>query len=530
MEIKNTAVILARVSSKSQEDEGYSLDSQLKLLNGYCRANNLRVVKVYKIAETASKEQSRKIFSELLSFLSKNNVYNLAVEKTDRLTRNMKDAVAIDDWLQDNPDRMLHAVKENLKLHKESKSDVKFMWNIHLAVAKKYTDNLREEAMKGWAEKLAQGHMPSRPPIGYITAIQNGKRIHVPDPKTSLLVRRAFELYLEPNQTIATVQTFLAQAGITTYNGRPLVMDAVHRLLKNRYYIGIIDFNNETYPGAHDPIISKQLFNAAQTKMHHKRPVKQRRLNPILKNVLSCGYCAKAITWEKQKGHLYGACQRDLQECKNNKYLREELAHETLIQKLDELICPSPEIVKWLVDQLEDEYKTSNSAVEEYRKSLETKLERLAKMDDMLYDDKLAGEITLERYEAKHKSILEQMQTVKDDLAVADSTTAQRHEEAIDLIKLTQTAKEEYLGSDMPSEAKRSILTELFESVTLKDNSISVKYTFFAESVAKRSRKTKEIIKERKMFNRTNKNDLNNRGQNMDNSQIELFYPVWQGQ
>ena len=49
MENKNSAVILARVSSKSQEDEGYSLDSQLKLLNGYCQTNGLRVIKIYKI-------------------------------------------------------------------------------------------------------------------------------------------------------------------------------------------------------------------------------------------------------------------------------------------------------------------------------------------------------------------------------------------------------------------------------------------------------------------------------------------------
>ena len=529
MEGKNTAVILARVSSKSQEDEGYSLDSQLKLLAGYCQTNNLRVVKIYKIAETASKEQSRKIFSELLSYLQKNNVYNLAVEKTDRLTRNMKDAVAIDDWLQDNPDRMLHAVKENLKLHKESKSDVKFMWNIHLAVAKKYTDNLREEAMKGWAEKLAQGHMPSRPPIGYMTAIQGGKRIHTPDPKITPIIQQAFDLYLQPNQTIATTQAFLAQAGVTTYTGRPLVLNAVHRLLKNRYYIGIIDFNNETYPGAHSPIIGKEIFNAVQAKMHHKRPAKQRRLNPILKNILTCGYCSKTITWEKQKGHLYGACQRDLQECRNNKYLREELAHDTLTEKLDELICPSPEIVEWLVNQLEDEYKHSNDAAEEYRKSLEIKLERLSRMDEMLYDDKLAGDITKERYEAKHKSILEQIQTVKDDLSIADSTSAQRHEEAIDLIKLTQTAKDEYLDSDITSEAKRSILTELFESVTLKDNSVSVKYTFFAESVAKRSRKTKEIMEGQNMLNRTDKNNENNRGEINKKDLKNEIYPVWQG-
>ena len=282
---------------------------------------------------------------------------------------------------------------------------------------------------------------------------------------------------------------FLAQAGVTTYNGRPLVLDATHRLLKNRYYIGIIDFNNQTYPGAHEPLIRKELFQAVQDKMHNKQPTKRRRLDPVLKNMLHCGHCQKVITWEKQKGHLYGACQRDLPECKSNKYLREEIAHETFVNKLDELISPEPELLKWLVDQLEEEYKTSNEAAETYRQSLETRLDRIAKMDDMLYDVKLAGDITPERYDSKHQGIQEQIQLTRDELAVADAASASKHQEAVDLIKLTQTAKEQYLAAEMPNEAKRTILTELFDSVTLKDNSVSVKFTFFAESVARRSKK-----------------------------------------
>jgi site-specific DNA recombinase len=112
MNKRSRAVILARVSSKAQEDEGYSLDSQLKLLQSYCESKDLEVVKIFKIAETASKDQRRKIFHELLKYLTKNNIYNLAVEKTDRLTRNFRDAVAIDEWLEKNEDRYLHAVKE----------------------------------------------------------------------------------------------------------------------------------------------------------------------------------------------------------------------------------------------------------------------------------------------------------------------------------------------------------------------------------------------------------------------------------
>ena len=74
MNKKSRAVILARVSSKSQEDEGYSLDSQVKLLTGYCANKEFAVEKIFKIAETASKEQSRKIFKELLTYMNKNAI------------------------------------------------------------------------------------------------------------------------------------------------------------------------------------------------------------------------------------------------------------------------------------------------------------------------------------------------------------------------------------------------------------------------------------------------------------------------
>ncbi len=529
MKSKNTAVILARVSSKSQEDEGYSLDSQLKLLQDYCQINDLRVIKIYKIAETASKEKSRKIFTELLSYIAKNDIYNLAVEKTDRLTRNLRDAVAIDDWLQADKDRVLHAVKENLRLHKESKSDVKFMWNIHLAVAKKYTDNLREEAMKGWAEKLAQGWMPSRPPIGYMTTIQNGKRIHVPDPKSGHYIRKAFELYVQAGGSIASIWAFLQQSGVRSYNGRPLAESAVHMLLQNTYYMGVITFNGETYPGAHQPLISKELFTAAQAKLHSKRPDKRRRLDALLRNVMTCGYCDKVITWEKQKGHLYGACQRDFADCKINKYLREELAHESILDSLENLISPSQSVVSWLIGHLEDEFKNRNNSIEEHKQSIQSRITRLEKMDEMLYDDKLAGDVTRERYETKHADIKKQLQNLRDDLSVADMTLQQKHEEAIDLIRLTQSAKAEYLSEELSNDAKRNILTELFDSVVYKDNAVSVTYSFFVQAIAEKSQKSRAIMEGENMLNRTNQNDPNNRGRNEDDLQMELLSPVWQG-
>lgn len=484
---KTSTVILARVSSKAQEDEGYSLDSQQKLLQGYCQTNGLRVVKIFKIAETASKDQSRKIFSEMLEFIRKNNVYNLAVEKTDRLTRNLKDAVAIDDWLNEDAARMLHAVKENLKVHKEARSDVKFMWNIHLAVAKKYTDNLREEAMKGWAEKLAQGWMPSRPPMGYMTAIQNGKRIHVPDPRFAPYITKSFEIYLNPSGTIEYLVDFLKQSGVTTEYGRPPQKTSVHRMLRNPYYTGIIQFNGEMYPGAHEPLITKQLFKQVQQKLSAGRPAKLRKHNALLQSIVTCGYCGKAITWERQKGVYYGKCHRTTPECYTNKYLREDLAISMIATQLGELVHPNKVYVDWLIRHLETQFSNAANEAEEHKQSLRTRITRLEKMDEMLYDDKLAGDISKERYESKHTDILKQLEELKDELLIADVTAEEQYQKSVDVLRLMQSAKDEFLSENLTNEQKRTILVELFDSISLKDNFLSVKLTFLAESMAKKA-------------------------------------------
>lgn len=94
------AVLWARVSTKEQADEGYSLDAQMKLLRDYALRNNLKVVKEFTVPESASGRQERKKFQEMLNYLNENKqIKNLICEKVDRLTRSIKDLPKLDDWL-----------------------------------------------------------------------------------------------------------------------------------------------------------------------------------------------------------------------------------------------------------------------------------------------------------------------------------------------------------------------------------------------------------------------------------------------
>lgn len=94
------AILWARVSTKEQAQEGYSLDSQVKLLIDYALRNNLKIVKQFIVPESASGHQERKKFQEMLDYLDEHpNIKHLICEKVDRLTRSMRDLPKLDDWL-----------------------------------------------------------------------------------------------------------------------------------------------------------------------------------------------------------------------------------------------------------------------------------------------------------------------------------------------------------------------------------------------------------------------------------------------
>jgi site-specific DNA recombinase len=488
------AIILARVSSKSQEDEGYSLDSQLKLLTGYCDKKGLAIVKVFKIAETASKEQGRKIFHEMLEYIEKNEVTHLAVEKTDRFTRNFRDAVAIDDWLEQNESRRLHAVKEGLILHKNASSDVKFMWSIHVSVAKKYTDNLREEAMKGWREKLAQGWLPAPPPPGYKTVVVGSKRIHVIDPETKSMIQRMFNLYLEPSHSIASVADEMRLMGLRTRKGRPYYKSQVQRILNNPFYVGINRFNGKEYPGAQEKLISKELFNRVQTKMHKGRPVVLKKHNPVFKNIITCNSCNGLVTWQKQKGRYYGSCQRRSEACKKRKFIREDKIEELITKQLSQLICPAPEIIDWVANVMRSEYETDINSQEKLTASMQLQIDRVQRMDDSLYDDKLSGEITPERYKEKHRQLQEQKTELSEQLNNMGTLSRRVLEYDLAILELTQRASSIY--SKKTPEQKRLIITKLFTNLIFTDDGISVNYTDFAKVIAENVQLTRKILGE----------------------------------
>jgi DNA invertase Pin-like site-specific DNA recombinase len=188
---RQQAVVYARVSSKEQEKEGFSIPAQLKLLRDYAAAKGLAIVREYVDVETA-KQTGRISFGEMIAHLrAHSKIRVLLSEKTDRLYRNLKDWVTVDEL-----DVEIHLVKEGAVLSRDSRSSEKFMHGIKVLMAKNYIDNLSEEARKGMQEKAEQGIWPTKTPLGYRNvAGPDGKKIIAADPEVARLITKLFEWY-----------------------------------------------------------------------------------------------------------------------------------------------------------------------------------------------------------------------------------------------------------------------------------------------------------------------------------------------
>ncbi|HEV2962700.1 MAG TPA: recombinase family protein, partial [Candidatus Angelobacter sp.] len=221
-------VLYARVSSREQEREGFSIPAQLKLLREYALKHNIKIVREFIDVETA-KNPGRKEFGEMVRFFEKHpNCRLVVVEKTDRLYRNFRDSVTLEDLGIE-----IHLPKEGQIISKDSKSQAKLMHGFQLLIARNYIENLREEVKKGMKEKAAQGIYPGRPPFGY----RNNKIEHTIEvhPDNAEVARRIFELYATGNCSLAELRQM-----IRTETGKIINKSHIHAgILRNPFYVGL---------------------------------------------------------------------------------------------------------------------------------------------------------------------------------------------------------------------------------------------------------------------------------------------------
>ena len=460
----NQAVVYARVSSKEQEQEGFSIPAQLKLLREEARRKEFPVAREFTDAETA-KQAGRSGFTEMLEYLKNNpHVRYLLCEKTDRLLRNFWDIATLDDMMNQRG-LVIVLVKENVELHRDSRSHEKFIFGIKALMAKNYIDNLSEEVRKGQGEKAAQGEYPSIAPIGY----KNNLEIHriEADGKEAPAVRRLYELYATGRYSLRELRQVAREAGLAgRRSGRQLSKSEVERILKNPIYYGMFRWKGKVWPGIHEPIISKELFERVQAVFAGQNRAKKQRHSFAFGNLMRCGRCGCRITagLAKRK-YVYYRCTEFRGKC-GQPYVPEPVLEQRM-REVVQAVQIGTERLEWLKELLRQSHKDEQAYHDAQIKGLNGRYAQLQQRLDQIYLDKLDGKVPTELWEQKSAEWRREQDEIRTQLGRHQQANQGYMEEGIKILELAQRLVPLYVAAS--SEEKQEILKFLLWNCTLKD-------------------------------------------------------------
>ena len=499
-------IIYCRVSSKEQEDRGYSLEAQEKLLTEYAERNHLEVAKTFRITESASGKQIRKTFNEMLAFVRKNKIDKILCEKIDRLTRNLKDGAVISDWVSSDDKKQVHFVKENFVVSKNTRAHENLVWDMKVAIARFYTNNLSEEVKKGQKAKIEAGWLPSGYKTGYKVVGEKGHKVYALDEKTAPYIKTAFELYNSGNYTLEILADVLYQEGLRSKTSKKILKSSIHRILSDSFYCGYIVWNGQEYEGKHEPIITETLFNEVQSRL--KRQFKAGRIrkhNHTFKGLIRCGECGCLVSWETQKGHDYGHC-KGFKTCSQRGYVREEKIEEILSQAFDRIKPASQKVLDWIKKALKESNKDKTQKSGQTRENINQALELITKRLDKLYDDKIDGVITPEYYRRRAKEFTDQKDKIIEELENHEDNINNYYEVGVEIHDLAFNAQKLYDNAKATPDDKRTLLNKIFVDMSLKDQKLDFKYTpayqFLSEWIPKLNA-TSELLKNSEYYRKT---------------------------
>jgi len=459
-------VIYARVSSKEQEKEGYSIPSQLKLLRKYAREKGFQVAEEYVDVETA-KKAGRAGFSEMLSFLkSDSSCKTVLVEKTDRLYRNIRDWVTVDEL-----DIEVHFVKENFVLSKDSKSSEKFLHGIKVLMAKNYIDNLSEEVKKGLTEKAEQGEWPARPPVGYRSNTET--KIIEPDPAKAPFIKKLFEWYASGQYSLEQLSQKAKESCLFSRNSATINKAGIHRILNNTIYYGEFRWKGKRYIGKHSPIITKSLYDEVQEVFAQANHPKETKREFAFAGLLTCGKCGCAMTPEIKKGkYIYYHCTQFRGKC-DNIYIREEKLGDLLAEVVEQVRVgeeATEDIKRALLESQRDKREFHAESIA----SLQKRQDHVQRLLDRAYEDKVGGKISETMWERKSAEWESELIDIQHRIRAHESANTNYYKTGVAILELANSAYDMYLQESR--EEQRKLLNTLLSNCTFYRGSLCPTY------------------------------------------------------
>ncbi len=472
------AVKYRRVSSKRQE-KGYSLPAQNKLLDSYAKENGYKITADFCEPETA-KKAGRKYFNEMLKYLRQHReVRIILAEKTDRVYRNLKDYVTLNEF----EGLEVHLVKEHEIISDKSSSHQKFIHGIKVLMAKNYIDNLSEEVIKGQNEKAAEGIYPSKAPVGYKNIIDKDKKhIIAIDDERAPFVKRAFELYATGDYSALRINSILYKEGFRTKRGNKYSKSTIERMFKNIFYTGRFEYRGIVCDNAqHEALIDDGTFNIIQKRLGSLVRARSHNVEFPYTNMIKCGVCGNYLTAELKKGkYIYYHCSDYYKKgCKKSSYINQDKIDKIIAELLSRFHF-TDEYIKDILEAVKDIHEKKNNYNHETEASINRQIKTIEKRIEGAYLDKVDGVISEDFWRVQNRKWHAEKADLLERLKVINSIDTKFYDNAETLLNLCKNSPEIFKNGT--NEQKRLIAKIIGSNFVYKDKKLSIEpYSVFYE-------------------------------------------------
>ncbi len=479
------AVIYLRVSTKEQaemggEAEGFSIPAQRAACVRKAVALGATVAEEFVDRGESAKTANRPELMNMLLYLREHATQYVIVHKVDRLARSRADDVAITMAIQKS-DAVLVSCSENID---ETPSGL-LLHGIMSSIAEFYSRNLATEVTKGMLQKAKAGGTVGKAPIGYlhVRLTENGREMRTVsvDPERAPLILWAFEAYATGEWTVRQLLNELTDRGLSTRPGphtpsKKVSLNGLCKLLANRYYIGEVTYDGVHYPGKHEPLVDRLVFDQVQSVLsaHNYAGEKQRVHNHYLKGSIFCGKCGRRLGVSNSRSHTglvydYFYCigrQHDRRSCTHG-FIRLSIV-EKRVEDHYRSIQLSPARIIEISDHLSMALSARRSAAEKAEHALEVRISRLTSERKKLLELHYAEALPVDLFRAEQERISRELEKAKAQLAsvsLAFDEIAQNTTRALELAKDCHAA---YAAAD--PNVRRLFNQAFFEKLYVHDD------------------------------------------------------------
>jgi site-specific DNA recombinase len=277
--------------STDEEHQPYSLEAQAQRLAAYVQSQeNWRLVRRFSDQATGATLDRAGLQRALREAQAKR--FDLLVYRVDRLSRSVRGLAQVLEQL----DQAGVAFRSASEPFDTSSSAGRMMVQMLGVFAEFERATIVERVIAGMERKAARGEWTGGSlPFGY--RIDAERRYLEPDETGAPLVREIFERYAERLEGSAALAKWLSERGYRTKNDRPFNPQAVLTILRNRAYLGEINYRGTSYPAPHEPLVDADLFKRAQAILRERgEDASLRRSNSsdyLLTGLLKCARCGK---------------------------------------------------------------------------------------------------------------------------------------------------------------------------------------------------------------------------------------------